>query len=174
MRAKLSDTTGTTALQSSVALCANEKGAALIVVLVMLLLLTILGATLLATSTTDLQIAGNYRNNQKAFYINDYAFEFLKSDDSAVGLYDVLFDQNMTSTITRNLPADPVTGKVETVNYVVTNIGCLSGAPAGSGSDSDSANAYNVYTIDINATGPNNAAVSTQAGNLYQRGKPCD
>lgn len=154
--------------------CANERGAALIIVLIMLLLLTILGSTLLTTSTTDLQIAGNYRNNQKAFYINDYAYEFLKSEESTASVYDLLPQPSMSITVTRNLPADPVTGVVDPVNYTVTNVGCLSGAPAGSGSDSDSGNAYNIYAIDITAVGPNNAAVSTLVGNLYQRGKPCD
>lgn len=154
--------------------CANQRGAALIIVLFMLLLLTILGSTLLTSSTTDLQIAGNYRNNQRAFYINDYAYEFLKSEESTASVYDLLPQPNMSTTLTRNMPPDPVTGTTDPVNYTVTNVGCLAGAPAGSGGDSDSGNAYNIYSIDISAIGPNNAAVSTLVGNLYQRGKPCD
>lgn len=53
----------------------NERGVALILVLVMLLLLTILGTSMLATSTTDLKIAGNYRNNEEAFYTAEAALE---------------------------------------------------------------------------------------------------
>lgn len=154
---------------------ANERGAALIIVLVMLLLLTILGSTLLSSSTTDLQIAGNYRNNQKAFYINDYAFELLKTSDSEVNVYlqSVLSQTGGTMTFTANLPVT-VTGKTETVNYAVTNIGCLGGAPAGSGGDADSGNYYNIYEIEITGRGPNNANVTSLAGNLYQRSRPCD
>ena len=152
----------------------NERGAALIIVLIMLLLLTILGASLLSTSTTDLQIAGNYKSNQKAFYINDYGFEWLKSGSSMTSVYDQLSQANSSSTVVTTLPADPVTGAVYTVTSVVTNVGCINGAPAGSGNDSDSGNSYNVYNIDIIGVGPNNATVETRAGNLYQRGKPCD
>ncbi len=49
----------------------NERGIALIIALVMLVLLTILGAWALTTSSTDLRIAGNYRNTQTAFYTAD-------------------------------------------------------------------------------------------------------
>jgi hypothetical protein len=53
----------------------NERGAALIIVLVMLLLLSILGVSMLATSTSELKIAGNYRNNEEAFYTAEAALE---------------------------------------------------------------------------------------------------
>ncbi len=151
--------------------CANERGAALIIVLVMLLLLTVLGATLLSTSTTDLQIAGNYRNNQRAFYVNDYAFELLKTSDSEVNVYlrSDLAQKGDTRTFTTNLPT---TG--EAVTYTVSNVGCLGGAPAGSGSDADSSNYYNIYEIEITGNGPNNAKTTSLAGNLYQRSRPCE
>jgi hypothetical protein len=139
----------------------------------MLLLLTILGASLLSTATTDLQVAGNYRNNLKAFYLSDYAYEYLKSDASAAGVYDLLPLQNDVTTITKSLPADP-DGNVEKVSYTVTNIGCLKGAPPGSGTESGTGNDYNVYAIEINGVTTNHASASTMAGNLYQRGKPCD
>lgn len=155
------------------ATCSNERGAALIIVLMMLMLLTILGSTLLTSSTTDLQIAGNYRNNQEAFYINDRAYEFLKSEESTADVYDQLPQPDMSIT-NKRLPPDPVTGEVPPVSYTITNLGCQGGAPPGSGSDSDTGNAYNIYAIDISAEGPNNAAVTTLASNLYQRGKPCD
>ena len=46
----------------------DERGIALIIVLVMLLLLSILGATMLSSSTSELKIAGNSRTNEDAFY----------------------------------------------------------------------------------------------------------
>ncbi|MEI8355718.1 MAG: PilX N-terminal domain-containing pilus assembly protein [Deltaproteobacteria bacterium] len=53
----------------------NERGVALIIVLAMLLLLSILGASMLATSTSELKIAGNYRNSEETFYTADAAME---------------------------------------------------------------------------------------------------
>jgi Tfp pilus assembly protein PilX len=58
---------------------ANERGAALIIVLIMLVLLAILGASMLATSTSDLKIAGNYRNSEEAFYTADSAMEIAQT-----------------------------------------------------------------------------------------------
>lgn len=146
---------------------ANENGAALVIVLVMLLLLTILGSTLLSTSTTDLQIAGNYRNNQQTFYINDYAYEFLKKDET---VYKQLFTFKSHTSVSRPLPADPDTGRVDTVKYTVTNVGC-SPPPPDMGYNVD--DRFNTYVIDITATGPNNSEVSTVAGNMYKRASKC-
>lgn len=66
----------------------NERGMALILVLVMLLLLTILGVTVLTSTTADLRITGNYRNSGNAFYTAESAMEFAQSNSliySALG-----------------------------------------------------------------------------------------
>lgn len=54
----------------------RQRGIALILVMVMLLLLSILGITVLNSTTADLQIAGTYRNEGDAFYVADAALEF--------------------------------------------------------------------------------------------------
>jgi type II secretory pathway pseudopilin PulG len=54
----------------------NERGVALITVLLVLVLLCILGATVLSSSISELRIAGNYRNLQRAFFTADAAVEF--------------------------------------------------------------------------------------------------
>lgn len=54
----------------------GERGVALILVMVMLLLLSLLGMTLLTSTTTDLQISGDYRNDGNAFYVADAALQF--------------------------------------------------------------------------------------------------
>ncbi len=51
----------------------NERGIALIMALVLLALLTLLGAWALDTSSTDLKIAGNYKNAEAAFSDADTA-----------------------------------------------------------------------------------------------------
>ncbi len=149
----------------------NERGAALIVVLVMTLLMTILGVSLLSTATTDIQIAGNYRNNQRAFYINDYAFELLKTNslETTVYMNSGLVQPGNTMTFTANMPS---TG--DTATYKVTNLGCIGGAPAGSGGDADAGNFYNIYEIEITGNAPNNATASSIVGNMYQRLRPCE
>ncbi len=49
----------------------NERGIALIMALVLLALLTMLGVWALDTSSTDLKIAGNYKNAETAFSMAD-------------------------------------------------------------------------------------------------------
>lgn len=71
-----------TGLDGTVMPIAGEKGMALIIVMVMLLLLSILGVTMLASTTSDLQIAGNYRNSLEAFYTGDTAMQFAENFDS--------------------------------------------------------------------------------------------
>jgi Tfp pilus assembly protein PilV len=54
----------------------GERGIALILVMVMLLLLSLLGMTLLNSTTTDLQLTVNSRNEGNAFYAAESALEF--------------------------------------------------------------------------------------------------
>ncbi len=51
----------------------NERGIALILAIVLLALLAMLGAWALDTSSTDLKIAGNYKNAETAFSLADSA-----------------------------------------------------------------------------------------------------
>ena len=71
-----------------VAVVNNERGVAIIIVMGMLLLLTILGTTMLASSTSDLRIAGNYRTNQESFYTAEAALKF---GESFSDIYSVLY-----------------------------------------------------------------------------------
>ncbi len=67
---------GAGAIGGTGAMLGDEQGMALIIVLMVLLLLTILGTTLLTSSTSDLRIAGNERNSLDAFYAADSALEY--------------------------------------------------------------------------------------------------
>ena len=60
----------------------NDRGVALILVMIMILLLSILGATVLTSTTTDLRITGNYRNLESAFYTAESALEFAQSNSN--------------------------------------------------------------------------------------------
>jgi hypothetical protein len=54
----------------------NEGGMALVFALVMLALLTILGVWAVGSASTDLKIAGNFKDTQNAFYSADAALSY--------------------------------------------------------------------------------------------------
>jgi len=168
-------------------LAGNERGIALIVVMVMLLLLSILGATVLTSTTTDLRITGNYKNAGNAFYVAESAMEFAQADSiiystllpstaivwPATGEGFVLNDDGTLSE-TRNddypsynqikIYKDPATktqleGSANIkVNYISTGA-----VPAGLGTEVDSGLGggtgfkANFYVVSVIADGPNNS-----------------
>lgn len=129
-----------------------ERGAALIVVLVMLLLLSILGMTLLTSSTTELQIAGNYRTTQEAFYAADAALEVAQTDPD---VYTTIIPgvQNRYSSNVFPIGNNTATYRVEYIDR--------GPPPAGSGND-DSFQS-NFYVINVNSSGPNQATVELES-----------
>lgn len=137
----------------------NERGVALILVLVMLLLLTIMGATLMTSATTDLQIAGNYRNSQEVFYVSDAAMEYVKTGNLPGGqnLYDKVgigagLQQTYSSTITIG---------TRTARYSVEYVGC-GPPPLGKGYGDDTQT--NFYTIETSGVGTDNTMAETESG----------
>jgi Tfp pilus assembly protein PilX len=60
----------------------NENGIALILVLIILVLLSILGMTILTTSTSELRIVGNNRKVQAAFFVADSGTDFALTKDA--------------------------------------------------------------------------------------------
>ncbi len=175
----------------------NEQGAALIIVLVVLLLLTILGATMLDSTTSELKIAGNYRNSEETFYVADSAMEFAKNFG---GIYSSIIPDS-----SNNWPA-PGQGRIlgandfsnsgnnnsENINYnriTITNpqgrqntadvkvvFVCQTPPPpssgygedAGIGSSGSTRFNFNNYLVDVIASGPNNSRVELDS----QIGKP--
>ncbi len=55
---------------------ANERGVALLLALAMLAIMTVIGVFALDTSTTEVQISGNYRSSQETFFAADRAVMF--------------------------------------------------------------------------------------------------
>lgn len=161
----------------------NERGIALITVLIILVLLCILGATVLTTSTSELRIAGNYRNLQRAFFTADAAVEFAYTNG--------LIYTTIIPGTTNSWPL-PGQGKVLDAtgaptgtaspypDYNVMNIGgntarvkvdfVESGAvPAGSGSEVDaglgSGTGFkaNYFTVEVIGTEQNNSQVEIES-----------
>jgi Tfp pilus assembly protein PilX len=77
----------------------NQDGIVLIIVLITMLLLTLLGASLMDGTTSELKIAGNASSNQIAFYSADAALNFAES-----------FDQIYTS-LSNSSPVWPAAGQ---------------------------------------------------------------
>ena len=176
-------TNGHSETDKKVSAIGNERGAALIIVLIMLVLLTILGASMLATSTSELRIAGNYRNSEEAFYVADSAMEFahtyatiytslslaagetfwpkagqgkkLGSDFSGTAPYSENSNYNQITIISEN-------GVESTADVKVEFMGD-GPPPAGYGFGEDSTAGYgtptykaNFYAVSVISNGPNN------------------
>lgn len=127
----------------------DEKGAALITVLVMLLLLTILGVTLLTSSTTDLQIAGNYRNSQQAFYFSDATAELVQTGNLPGG-------ENIYTKIipgVQNVYSSTISIDGHTASYKVEYVGS---GPVPYGSGFDDTFQSNFYSIETKGLSNNN------------------
>lgn len=93
-----------TPLQMSHSLTAptiNENGSILIVALLLLAVMSVLGTLLMSTSTTEIQISGNYRNNLESFYVADRALEYsMRSASNTSGTVDLYNDQNTDPVFT--------------------------------------------------------------------------
>ena len=165
---------------SRIARIADEKGIAIIVVMIMLLLLSILGITMLASTTSDLQIAGNYRNNQEAFYTGEAMMQF---GETFGDIYTQIIPNVTNSwpppgqgTVLDNnywpQSSKPNTGQADYNHIQIPNTSDSadvkvelqgSGAlPAGSGTQEDAGSGGTAfkatyYAVSVIAYGPNNA-----------------
>lgn len=154
----------------------NERGMVLIVVLVMLLLFTILGATVLTNSTSELRVTGNYRNQQQAFFVAEGGFEQGQVSNAIYSIIPNVGDAwngtiTYTSagvvTITQNAVA--VAGAVNTAQIVAENIG--SGPPP-PGSGFDETFVANLYDLDVTGFGPNNTEIEISTNIARIQSKP--
>jgi Tfp pilus assembly protein PilX len=161
----------------------NERGMALILVLVMLLLLSVLGITVLSTSTSELKIAGNYKSMQAAFYAADSAVNYAYTNSDIYsfitpGTHSSWPDPNSgkvlnpdgtaTTTDSPDKNYNQITIGENTalvkVDYVET--GAL---PAGMGSEVDagigSGGGFkaNYYSVSVKGSGPNNSKVEVDS-----------
>lgn len=171
----------------------GERGAALIIVMIMLLLLTILGATMLASSTSELKITGNYRNGEEAFYSAEAAVSFAITYDTiyttilvpgaiwpAAGQGKILsstdFSEGGNNTRNTNYNQITIPGTNDTADVKVEYLS--SGKlPAGTGTQEDSGLSpgsgfkANNFAVNVIAYGPNNsqAQVESQVAKIVQQ-----
>jgi len=141
----------------------NERGIALIVAISLLAVMSILGVMLLSASTSEIQLSGNFRNTQEAFYAADRAVEYatqgVAQGETTVDLYN---DSDASAVPHRNRVTVGLTGlepsAVSTADdrNSVTYIG--SGPPPlGGGSDAGDFVAHN-YAISVVGVSPTSSA----------------
>ncbi len=143
----------------------GERGVALIIALVMLMLLTILGAWVLNSSSTDLHISGNYRNNQQAFYTGDAAINYLTNSNTLTTAYT-----SMSVTNSAYVPPAPMAVSVS--SQATGTVEFLRSGPLPLGSIYDADVDYNgnpkfhglYFNVQTVGTGMNNAQVVIEAG----------
>ena len=141
----------------------NERGIVLIIVLVMLVLLSILGATVLTNSTSELRVTGNYRNQQQAFFAADGGLEHGQISNAiysiipnAGAVWKGTISYTNTGVVTVTKDATAAAGAVNTAQVVVENIGS---GPAPKGSGFDDTFQANLYDLDVTGFGPDNTEV---------------
>jgi len=154
------DTGNTPVLDATNAPLQNERGAILIIVLVMLLLLSVLGLTVLTNTTSELRVAGNYRNFQEAFFNADGSLEqaIINSTITSDGIWDGFIYMNAgLPTAGKALP----TGTTA-VAQVHSEFLYEGKAPRDSGYDDSTV--ANYYDVDVVGFGPNSSEVAIDAG----------
>lgn len=154
----------------------NQRGMVLIVVLAMLLLFSILGATVLTNSTSELRVTGNYRNQQQAFFTADGALEQGQISTAIYGIIPavgstwsgtITYTAAGAVTITQNAAA--TAGAVNTAQVVVENIG--SGPPP-PGSGFDETFQANLYDLEVTGFGPDNTEIEISSSIARMQSKP--
>ncbi len=142
----------------------NERGMALIIALVMLAVLGMLGVLALNTSTTELRIAGNYRNDNIAFYNSNMP--------EAYGPNNTLIENQVAkdSTTASVYPSNPLVpfASIPATDRPANALGqtsiriqylCVSQAPPGLPSD---VKAFH-YVVTVVGKGLNNAEYVTES-----------
>ena len=141
----------------------NERGMALVLALVMLALLTILGVWAIGTASTDLKIAGNFRNTQDAFYAADAALAYATNPDTLTTAYLYTVATGSTAVWSQVLSIGAVTANIK-VNY-------LGSGPLPAGSIYDDEVDVNgnprfhglYFAVNTEVNAANNAVVAVEA-----------
>jgi Tfp pilus assembly protein PilX len=174
----------------AVSLLQDDSGMALIIVLVMLMLLSILGATMLVSSTSELKIAGSYRNNAETFAAAEEALVFgrtfadiYNAMSSSATLWPqpgagVVYNADLTPSTTPN--HDPSSNNIPILNSAGQPTGITAdvkvelvgtgNVPVGSGTQMESGISpgsgnfkANTYAVDVTAFGRNNTQVQLES-----------
>jgi hypothetical protein len=145
----------------------NERGIALIMALVLLTLLTLLGAWVLDRASTDLKIAGNYKNAEAAFSMADSAVAYASNPANLTAACEYISACTNSTGSNTAWPPPPGLSIISAATVTVTylNKGPL---PAGSIYDADldasgKPKFSGVYfMVTAKGTGPHNASAQIE------------
>ena len=87
----------------------GEKGVAMIIAIMAMLLMTALGTALVLTTTTETNIAGNFRNSSEALFAADAGLERAMEDVLTVPDWAKLLDGSTQSAFVDGAPSGPRT-----------------------------------------------------------------
>jgi len=83
----------------------SEKGIAMVIAMMAMLLMSALGVALILTTTSETNIAGNFRNSQEALYAADAAVERAMEDILTVPDWNKLLDGSTQSAFVDGAPS---------------------------------------------------------------------
>jgi type II secretory pathway pseudopilin PulG len=116
----------------------NEKGASLVIALMILLILTLIGISALQTTTHEVNIAGNERLYNRAFYTSDAGIDYFFSQSGSYILTPNTMLDSKTEGLDFGGPSFNVTwtqimfkpGPPVTKDFLVTSRGIVPNFPA--------------------------------------------
>lgn len=154
----------------------NQRGVALLLALAMLAIMTVIGVFALNTSTTEVQISGNYRTSQEAFFAADRALML------GLGQANFTFDPidptknilDMTSlTINNKTASSIVNAGTSNSSLKSGRVECIyTGPDLAAGNSADTKVAY--FLINAVVSGPNGSEARVEAQSRYQLLNPAE
>jgi hypothetical protein len=141
----------------------NERGMALVLVLVMLALLTILGVWAIGTASSDLSMAGNFRNNQNAFFAADAALAYAANPDTLTKAYLYTVATGSTAIWSEVISIGTVTANIK-VNYLGSGTLPAGSIYAGDLDVNGNPRFHGLYfTVNTEGNAANNAVAAVEA-----------
>lgn len=152
-------------LATWVPLLGNQRGMALIIAISLLAVMSVLASMLLNTSTSEIQLSGNYRTQQEAFYAAERAIEYayvkVAIGETEVDLYNDTDTTNPGNPLHRSRIDLPVGNQVSGLDPTAINRVQFIGTnppPPGSGSDASAFQTSRNYMVQATGKFPVSAA----------------
>ncbi len=154
----------------------DERGMALIVAIVLLAVMSLMGATLMSLSTSEIQLTSNYRDSRQAFYAADRATEYaIKAAATSSSDVDLYNDTDSGGTLHRSYIKDGKSGLDPSGDNLVSYIGTGT-PPVGIGSDATTFKALNyaistvgIYPDTPGHSNPSRAVVSVMVAKIVPK-----
>ena len=152
-------TTESEPLPSLTGILANDRGIALIIAISLLAIMSVLGSMLLNSSTSEIQLSGNYRNKQEAFYAANRTVEYsMAAVANGGGTVDLNTGKDADNVLFRDRIAIGPSGLSEDAGVNTVTFLYSGTTPVGSGSDATvlEARNYAVNAVGVFPLGSNN------------------